>query len=329
MIRLENITKKFYNNTVLDNISFEITRGDIVGFLGPNGAGKTTAMRIITTYIQPDEGKLFINGINALENQDEIKKIIGYLPENVPVYPEMRVIEFLEYRALIKGVSGKNIKKRLSDSMEKTGITDVSKKIIGQLSKGYTQRVGIADALLSDPKILILDEPTSGLDPNQRVHTRNLIKNLGSDKTIILSTHILPEVETSCHNVLIINKGKIIAREKVGDIDKLTGIKGFNYHVVLGIGSTKKNQVYDCNPESHADCIEKKISAFSEIYKYTILSKETNLIELEIIFKNNNISLDNFFIFAAENNLTIRELTPNKNSLENIFISLTSTVDGD
>ncbi|HPG32088.1 MAG TPA: ATP-binding cassette domain-containing protein [bacterium] len=237
MIRLENITKKFNNFPVLNNISFEILRGEVVGFLGPNGAGKTTAMRIITTYLKPDEGKLFINGVNALENPGEIKKIIGYLPESVPVYPEMRVAEYLEYRALIKGVDSKKIKKRLTESMEKTNITDVSHKIIGQLSKGYTQRVGLADALLSDPKILILDEPTSGLDPNQRVQTRNLIKNLGSDKTVILSTHILPEVEASCQNVLIINKGKIIARESVGDMDKLTGITGYNYHIIYIIAN--------------------------------------------------------------------------------------------
>ncbi|HPG29430.1 MAG TPA: ATP-binding cassette domain-containing protein [bacterium] len=334
MIKINNITKKFGNQKVLDNISFEILRGEVVGFLGPNGAGKTTAMRIITTYLKPDEGDVYINGINSAENPNDIKKIIGYLPENVPLYPEMRVKEFLEFRASIKGIEKRNAKRRISDSIEKSNIGDVLNKIIAHLSKGYTQRVGLADALLADPKILILDEPTSGLDPNQRVQTRNLIKNLGAEKTVILSTHILPEVEASCQNVLIINKGKIIARESVGDMDKLTGITGYSYHIILYCGNEtgrKTENQNDCvqTHDNPADIIETKLSGFDEKYNYSVLSKEKNMLEIEMIFKNAGEALDKFFSFAVSNNAFIRELTPNKNSLENIFISLTSTVDGD
>lgn len=201
----------------LDGISFEITRGEIVGFIGPNGAGKSTTMKIITGYIPPSSGEVFVNGMDAVENSLEIRRIIGYLPESNPLYMEMYVREYLRYIAGIYGIK-KEAPNLVEEIIEQTGLGPESHKRIHSLSKGYRQRVGLAQALIHDPEILILDEPTSGLDPNQIIEIRNLISELGSEKTVMLSTHILQEVEAICERVIIINRGQIVADESMKSI---------------------------------------------------------------------------------------------------------------
>ncbi|MFC2080819.1 ATP-binding cassette domain-containing protein [Bacteroidota bacterium] len=213
-ILLKNIDKKYGKQLALDGVSFEISKGEIVGFIGPNGAGKSTAMKIITGYIPPSSGEVYVNGMDAVEQSLEIRRIIGYLPESNPLYVEMYVREYLRYIAGIYGMR-KEAASRVESIIEQTGLTPESHKQIKALSKGYRQRVGLAQALIHNPEILILDEPTSGLDPNQIIEIRNLISELGKDKTIMLSTHILQEVEAICNRVIIINKGKIVADEPV------------------------------------------------------------------------------------------------------------------
>lgn len=210
-IEVKNLTKKYGNQKAVDDLSFEVKTGEILGFLGPNGAGKTTTMKIITCFMAPSAGDVLVQGISILENQNEIKKRIGYLPENNPLYLDMGVFEYLEFVAELQGIPKDKIQKRIIEMVRLTGLNAEKHKKIGELSKGYRQRVGLAQAMIHDPEILILDEPTSGLDPNQIVEIRELIRKLGTQKTVILSTHILPEVEATCDRILIINKGKIVA----------------------------------------------------------------------------------------------------------------------
>ncbi|MCX6356554.1 MAG: ATP-binding cassette domain-containing protein, partial [Candidatus Aureabacteria bacterium] len=213
MIDVQHLSKRYANTLAVDNISFHVNKGEILGFLGPNGAGKTTTMRILTCFMPPTSGAASVAGFDIFTRSLDVRRHIGYLPENVPLYPDMRVSEFLDYRACLKGVPRKTRKKQLDEVMEKTLIGDVRHRIIGQLSKGYRQRVGLAEALIHDPKILILDEPTIGLDPNQVRQVRQLIKSLGGEYTILLSTHILPEVEMLCGRVIIIDRGRIAAMD--------------------------------------------------------------------------------------------------------------------
>ena len=208
-IKVQNITKIFGTQKALDNVSFEIESGEIVGFLGPNGAGKSTMMKIITGFIPPTNGEIFVNDKNIVEFQNYIKLIIGYLPEQNPLYLDMYVLEFLNFIAGIYSLPNK--KSRISEVVELTGLIPEMHKKIGALSKGYKQRVGLAQAIIHDPQVLILDEPTSGLDPNQIIEIRNLIQDLGKSKTVLLSTHIMQEVEAICDRILIINKGIIVA----------------------------------------------------------------------------------------------------------------------
>jgi ABC-2 type transport system ATP-binding protein len=210
-IVIENLTKKYGAQKAVDNISLRVDTGEILGFLGPNGAGKTTTMKIITNFIAADEGQVLIGGRPVTEDPVELKKHIGYLSENNPLYQDMPVIDFLDFCARIQGVGKSHISKRVAEMIGTTGLNREKHKKIGQLSKGYQQRVGLAQAMIHDPEILILDEPTSGLDPNQIAEIRKLIRELGKEKTVILSTHILPEVEATCDRIFIINKGKIVA----------------------------------------------------------------------------------------------------------------------
>jgi|SRR5665213_279342 len=218
MIKVEGLTKRYARNVAVDHISFEVEKGQIVGFLGPNGAGKTTTMRMLTCFMPPTEGTATVAGFDVRENPMEVKRRIGYLPETPPVYPEMEVIEYLNFVGRIKGVPSAGLHARIDEVMQKTAITDVRNKEIGKLSKGYRQRVGLAQAIVHNPDVLILDEPTSGLDPHQIIETRDLIKGLSGDHTIILSTHILPEVEATCQRVMIINKGKLVATDTMENL---------------------------------------------------------------------------------------------------------------
>jgi ABC-2 type transport system ATP-binding protein len=210
-ITVENLTKQYGSQKAIDSISFDVKPGEILGFLGPNGAGKTTTMKIITCFMAPSDGDVKVGNLSIYDDQEEIKKQIGYLPENNPLYYEMPVLEYLDFVADLQGVEKSKIRNRIVEMVHLTGLNEEKHKKIGELSKGYRQRVGLAQAMIHDPEVLILDEPTTGLDPNQIIEIRKLIRELGREKTVVLSTHILPEVEATCDRILIINKGKIVA----------------------------------------------------------------------------------------------------------------------
>ncbi len=218
MVYVHNLTKRYGSLVAVENLSFRLDRGDVLGFLGPNGAGKTTTMRIITGYMPPTKGTVHIEGVDIFENPLQAKRLIGYLPENPPLYTDMTVSEYLDFVADIKHVSGKEKKSRIFYVIDRCGLSDVRKRIIGHLSKGYRQRVGIAQALVNNPSVLILDEPTIGLDPLQIIEIRDLIKSLSGERTVILSTHILPEVTMICSKVVIINEGKMVLEESLDNL---------------------------------------------------------------------------------------------------------------
>jgi len=213
VIEAQGLTKRYGRTVAVEDLSFSVQRGEIIGFLGPNGAGKTTTMRVITCYLPPTLGQVTVAGYDVMRHPIEVKKRIGYLPETPPLYPDMRVHEMLAFAARIKGVPRRQVKQRLDEVAEKTAITDVRNKIVGQLSRGYRQRVGLAVALIHNPEVLVLDEPTAGLDPKQIIETRKLIQGLAGEHTIILSTHILPEAAQICRRVMIINAGKLVAED--------------------------------------------------------------------------------------------------------------------
>ncbi len=229
MIEVEGLTKRYGRTTAVDGVSFRVEKGEILGFLGPNGAGKTTTMRILTCYLPPTEGKARVAGYDVFAQPMEVKKRVGYLPETPPLYPDMEVADYLDFCARIKGVPGAERRQRVADAIEKCRVGDVRRKLIARLSKGYRQRVGLAQAILHNPDVLILDEPTSGLDPKQIIETRELIRSLGGEHTVILSTHILPEVSMTCGRVVIINKGRVVAEDTP---DNLT-------HRLKGAGTTR------------------------------------------------------------------------------------------
>jgi ABC-2 type transport system ATP-binding protein len=234
MINVRDLTKKYARNTAVDHISFDVQKGQIVGFLGPNGAGKTTTMRMLTCFLPPTSGSATVAGFDVLEQPLEVKRRIGYLPETPPLYPEMEVSEYLTFVGRLKGISSADIGRRVDEVTERCAVGDVRNKLIGKLSKGYRQRVGLAQAIIHNPDVLILDEPTAGLDPKQIIETRELITHLSGDHTIILSTHILPEVEHSCQRVVIINQGKLVATDSVANLtNRLRGSEA----VALEIGS--------------------------------------------------------------------------------------------
>ena len=297
-ITVTNITKKYGIQLALDNVSFFIGRGEVVGFIGPNGAGKSTLMKILTGFIPCDQGEVLINDLSDFS---EIRKIIGYLPENNPLYPEMYVREYLEYVAgHYKDLQNK--KRRIDDIITETGLKQECYKKIRELSKGFRQRVGIAQAILHDPDILILDEPTSGLDPNQIVDIRNLISLLGREKTVILSTHIMQEVEAICDKVLIIRKGKIIADCKPGEISSVL----IDENVTILVE-------FDKVPD------HKKLSEIEGVIK--VLPYKTNQILIESGAKNDIRPL--IFNFAVSSGLTVLSMQKKEKSLEDVFGELT------
>src|SRR5450631_3617200 len=217
MITVSELTKRYARHTAVDHVSFEVQKGQIVGFLGPNGAGKTTTMRMLTCFLPPTSGMATVAGFDVLEQPFEVKKRIGYLPETPPLYPEMRTAEYLSFVGSLKGLSGAELNKRVEYVLERCAIADMRDKLLGKLSKGYRQRVGLAQAIIHNPEVLILDEPTSGLDPKQIIETRELIHALAGDHTVILSTHILSEIEHSCDKVIIISHGKLVPTDTVAN----------------------------------------------------------------------------------------------------------------
>jgi ABC-2 type transport system ATP-binding protein len=220
MIQVNDLSKYFGPVLAVDHVTFRVEKGEIVGFLGPNGAGKSTTMRILTTYLPATSGTATVDGFDVMNDSLKVRERLGYLPENVPLYPEMRVEEYLGFRAKLKGVPRAVRQRRIADGIERCRLEGVRRRLIGTLSRGYRQRVGLAEALVGDPPILILDEPTAGLDPNQQQDTLGLIKELGKQHTIILSTHILPEVEAVCERVIIINQGRIVLQDRLANLRK-------------------------------------------------------------------------------------------------------------
>jgi len=244
MIKVEGLTKRYARTVAVDNISFEVEKGQIVGFLGPNGAGKTTTMRVLTCFLPPTEGTANVAGFDVQEHPIEVKRRIGYLPESPPLYPEMDVIGYLEFTGKLKGIPSADIKKRVDEVLGKCAIGDVRDKLIGKLSKGYRQRVGLAQAIIHNPDVLILDEPTSGLDPKQIIEIRELLKSLAGNHTIILSTHILSEVEHSCQRVIIISQGKLVAIDSVANLtNRLRGSESVALEVEAAGGSPNPSDV--------------------------------------------------------------------------------------
>src|ERR1017187_8628812 len=244
MIKVEGLTKRYARTVPVDDISFEVEKGQIVGFLGPNGAGKTTTMRVLTCFLPPTSGTATIAGFDVLENPMEVKKRIGYLPETPPLYPEMEVIEYLTFVGQIKGIPNADIKRRVDEVIGRCALGDVRDKLIGKLSKGFRQRVGIAQAIIHNPDVLILDEPTSGLDPKQIIEIRELLKALSGEHTIILSTHILSEVEQSCERVIIISQGKLVAQDSVANLtNRLRGAEAVSLEVEASDGRPDPTEV--------------------------------------------------------------------------------------
>lgn len=300
-ITVENITKIYGSQKALDQVSFSINEGEIVGLLGPNGAGKSTLMKIITCFIPPTSGNVEVYGNNIFDNPLAIRQNIGYLPEHNPLYLEMYVREFLEFVAGIYNL-GKQTKQRVEEIIELTGLTKEANKKIGQLSKGYRQRVGIAQALIHDPKVLILDEPTTGLDPNQLEEIRQLIKKVGQTKIVMLSTHIMQEVEAICSRVIIINSGKIVADDKTENLHSLQ--KSSNQYLV------------EFNKEIDTNAIKQLKNIRDIVYNgnntYTLTSQ------------NDTDIRENIFKWAVDNNLMVLTIRKNDNNLEKIFHDLTS-----
>jgi ABC-2 type transport system ATP-binding protein len=306
MIRVEQLTKKYAATVAVDNLSFRVDRGEIVGFLGPNGAGKTTTMRIISGYLPATGGRVEVAGRDVFKESMEVRKRIGYLPENCPLYLDMRVDEYLKYRANLKGVPLRDRKERIRAVKLKCSLMDVSSRIIGQLSKGYRQRVGLADALVHDPEILILDEPTAGLDPNQIRQVRKMIRTFAETHTILLSTHILPEVETTCDRVLIINDGKIIASDTP---ETLRNRLQSSAHLELEVKA----------PEEEVKKAFKRLKGIRCMH--TRILDEWTLAKLEC---EEGLDLrDKVFDMVVQQGWKLRELHQDKKSLEDVFVELT------
>jgi len=305
-IRIENLTKKFGGQRAVDNISFEVKTGEILGFLGPNGAGKTTTMRIITNYLVAAEGEIYIGGKSLKDNTEELKKHIGYLPENNPLYPDMPVIDYLEFVALVQGIPKKKIPERIIEMVRICGLNSEKHKKIGELSKGFRQRVGLAQAMIHDPEILILDEPTSGLDPNQIAEIRKLIRELGREKTVILCTHILPEVEATCDRILIINRGKIVADGTPENLRKQA--KGQEILMI---------RIEDGTP----DGIFQALQGLTTVAIVDFSDRQLN--RFEIHSRPDVSSKREIFNLCVKNKWILTEMIPYEAKLEDIFRELT------
>lgn len=311
MIKVEHLHKSFGQNRAVNDVSFHIEAGEVVGFLGPNGAGKTTTMRMITTYLIPDQGRITIAGIDVMSDPLGVRQQIGYLPESAPLYVDMEVLEYLKYVAAIRGIPKDRRRQRIRELVAACGLGGVLRRKIGFLSKGYRQRVGLAQSMIHDPKILIMDEPTSGLDPNQIVEVRDLIKDIGREKTVILSTHILPEVQTTCSRVVIINKGKIVGD---GSLDKLA----------QQVEREKSYLVAVEGDDQTAEDVFLKAPFVNDCRKAADADGNIGFL-LKCMAEGNGIKDmgGEIFRLAMENNLVLTELRQETASLENVFASLT------
>ena len=306
MIQVENLTKRYAGGEAVRGISFSVEKGEVVGFLGPNGAGKSTTMRMLTGYLPATDGKIEIAGAKLPGESLLVRQRIGYMPENVPLYPEMRVEEFLEYRGRLKRVPGREIGHRVGLVLDQCGLTDVRGKIIGTLSKGYRQRVGLADALIQNPVLLILDEPTAGLDPHQIRSFRELIKELGKDRTILLSTHILSEVEMVCRRAIIINRGKIEASDTLANLEKRVQAGALQIEVKAEAGSAIQ-----------------KLKALPDVSMATEVNRAGDWISFEVVAVPGKDIRGEVDQLIKRENWPLREFRREKARLEDVFVELT------
>ncbi len=303
MIEVDNLTKYYGPRKAINNLTFQIARGEVVGFLGPNGAGKSTTMNILSCILPASSGTARIQGYDTFEQSLEIRKIIGYLPETPPLYPDMSVHDYLVFAAQVRGLAGKQTGTAVERVLEKCSLKDVGHRIIGRLSKGYQQRVGLAQAMVHDPDILILDEPTLGLDPIQIIEIRKLIQELTASHTIILSSHILPEITQICQRVIIINEGEIAA------VDSLEGLTA----------ALRKSERLSLTIRNQDDGIEEKLNSLNQVLSVLPGEKNQFLVECEL---NSNLQ-DEFARLALENQWGLVEITPISMTLEDVFLKLT------
>jgi len=308
MIEVSDLTKRYAGHTAVAGISFNVQRGEIVGLLGPNGAGKSTTMRILSCFLPATSGTARVGGMDIFTQSQEARRRIGYMPENNPLYPEMRVREYLKYRARLKGLTRAQSRARVDVVMQQCGLTDVFRKLIGHLSKGYKQRVGLADALVHEPELLILDEPTIGLDPHQIRAVRELIISLAGKHTVLISSHILPEVELTCSRVLIMYRGKVLAADSPANLQQL--VSGNNI-VVAEIMATF-DQLCDC------------LSRIPEIETFDLQPVDGNFFRCTLTLKDGTEARPRIYDICRERSWSLRELTRNRHSLEDIYVHVTT-----
>jgi len=312
MITVQDLTKRYARTTAVDHISFSVDKGQIVGFLGPNGAGKTTTMRMLTCFFPPTAGTASVAGFDVLNDPLEVRRHIGYLPEAPPLYLEMETIEYLRFVGRLKGLSGAELEKRVAFVLDRCSIGDVKNKLLGKLSKGYRQRVGLAQAIIHNPDVLILDEPTAGLDPKQINETRDLIRSLQGDHTIILSTHILPEVEQTCEQVLIINRGKLVATDSVANLQaRARGAET----VIVEIGAR--------SGDLPAAAAQKRLGQLAGVSRVGLKEQFTRGAVFEIEASKGQLVRGDVARLVVNAGWDLNELRPAAMSLEEIFLQLT------
>jgi len=307
MIEVANLTKRYAGRTAVSNISFAVRRGEIVGLLGPNGAGKSTTMRILSCYLPATSGTVRVAGLDVFRQSDEVRRRIGYMPENNPLHVDMRVREYLKFRARLKGLSRARCRERVDVVTEQCGLKDVDRRIIGQLSKGYRQRVGLADALVHEPELIILDEPTIGLDPNQIRSVRQLIKNLANVHTVLISTHILPEAEMTCNRMMIMYEGKILAADTPENLQRLMSS---NSQVIAEIAAS---------PQALKECWEQ----VPEVEQFDVSASEGDYFRCALTPRNGLDLRPIVFGLVREHGWPLRELTRGRHSLEDIYVQVT------
>jgi ABC-2 type transport system ATP-binding protein len=307
MIEVSHLTKRYAGHTAVSDLSFTVGRGEIVGLLGENGAGKSTTMRVLSCFLPATSGTVRVAGFDVFSQADEVRRRIGFMPENNPLHPEMRVREYLKFRARLKGLSLKRSRDRVDVVTEQCGLTEVSKKIIGHLSKGYRQRVGLADALVHEPELIILDEPTIGLDPYQMRSVRQLIKDLSQHHTVLISTHILPEVEMTCTHVVILQGGKMLAADKLENLPRLMGE---NHHVIGEIAAPR-------------DDLQAALDNMIEIEHFDISATEGAFFRCAMTPQNGADLRPLIFALVRDRGWTLRELRHSRYTLEDIYMRLT------
>lgn len=320
MIEVQNLSKNYGPFQALKDISFSVDKGQIVGFLGPNGAGKTTTMRILTCFMPASKGKVSVGGYDVFKESREVRKRIGYLPENIPLYTEMTVTKYLSYMAKIRNVPRKSINERLDIAIEACGLAERRRQIIGQLSRGFRQRVGLAQALVHDPEVLILDEPTSGLDPRQIVEIRDMIKELGKERTILFSTHILPEASMTCERLLIISKGKI-----TGDVELSDGRAVSNLTPMKDDSDTQKKSLTITVSSGQPDTIKQTIGNIPEIIAVEQAPIDAaDTLSFHIHYTSADDVRAEVAKIIVEHGWNLLEMRSDEMSLEELFLSLTA-----